>query len=279
MRIEHSLTSPRGPGAQAQPVRDEQPVPDRPLRPGPFGPTDIRRALRVGWGVFLALPGPSLALGAVFALIAVALLLALIWLGVTPLWLVLTGGFLLIGPPLLAGFFALARRHEAGLEAGLRDALSGYGKAGAGFWALSALCAFLLLIWITDAGILYAFLVGSGPLTEPSATGGWMGLTEGVRRFAFWSGVLGAIFASGLYVISAFAAPLLFEDRVGVLAAIQASARAILGNPGPALVWALVIAVGTLAGILLPVLLPITLPVLAYGSFSLYRTLFPPESP
>ncbi len=278
MRIEHSLTGPGRAGAQVQPVTGEQPLPDRPLRPGPFELRDIRRALRVGWGVFLALPGPSLALGGVFALIAVGLLLALIWLGATPFWLVLTGGFLLIGPPLLAGFFALARRHEAGLEADLRDVLSGYGKAGAGFWALSALCAFLLLIWITDAGILYALLVGSGPLTEPSAIGGSMGLTEGVRRFAFWSGLLGAVFASGLFVISAFAAPLLFEDRVGVLEAIQASARAILGNPAPALVWALIIAVGTLAGVLLPALLPITLPVLAYGSFALYRTLFPTEA-
>jgi len=248
----------------------------RPFRFLPFGLRDIRRALRTGWGVFLALPGPSLALGALFTSIGIALLLAITLLGASPLALVLAGGFLLIGPALLAGFFALYLRHEQGEAARIKDALRGFTAAGSGFWVVAGLCVFLFLVWLTDTGVLYAFQIGAGPLTEgPAGSWGWSGLHPGVRRFALWSSPVGAFLALGLYLVTAFSVPLLFERRAGVITAIHASVRAVWGNLGSALVWALIIALGILCGILIPPLLVATLPVLAYGSFVLYRIVFP----
>lgn len=70
--------------------------------PAPYRLRDLPEALGVGWQVFRAQPGPSLVLGVLVALIGAALWLALAYLGATPLGWVLSGGFLLIGPALLA---------------------------------------------------------------------------------------------------------------------------------------------------------------------------------
>lgn len=228
--------------------------------------------------MFRALPGPSLGLGAAFALVGVGLLLGLVLLGTSALGLVLAGGFLLIGPVLLAGFFGLYRRYELGDPAGIADALRGFTDAGSGFWVVAGLCAFLFLVWLTDAGVLYAFQVGASPLMESELrTWSWSSLSPGVRAFALWSSPVGALLALGLYLLTAFSVPLLYERRAEVIPAVIASVRAVLDNLGPALVWALVICLGILPGILIPLLLPVTLPVLAYGSFALYRIVFPLE--
>lgn len=249
--------------------------------PTPYRLRDLHLALVAGWQVFRALPGPSLALGAVFALIGIGLLLGLALLGVSPLGWILAGGFLLIGPALLAGFFGLYRRQERGDPTGLGDAFRGFTDAGSGFWVVAGLCAFLFLVWLTDAGVLYAFQVGASPLLEDgSSPWDWSRLSPGVRTFALWSSPVGAFLALGIYLITAFSVPLLYERRTEVILAIIASVRAVLGNLVPALAWALIIVLGIVPGILIPLLLPVTLPVLAYGSFALYRAVFPldPES-
>lgn len=267
-------------------LRAEGPRPPRPSyadetclnapTPAPFRTRDLGVALGLGWRVFRAQPGPSLVPGVLLALIGTALWLALAYLGATPLGWVLTGGFLLIGPALLAGFFGLYRRQELGLRPRVGDAFLGFTEAGGGFWAVAGFCAFLFLVWLTDAGVLYAFQVGASPLIDhASSPWDWSNLSPGARTFALWSSPVGAFLALGLYLVTAFSAPLLYERRSGVIPAVVASIRAVLGNPFPALAWALVICVGIVPGILIPLLLPVTLPVLAYGSFALYRRVFP----
>ena len=197
--------------------------------PAPYHLRDLRDALGVGWQVFRAQPGPSLVLGVLLALIGTALWLALAYLGATPLGWVLTGGFLLIGPALLAGFFGLYRRHELGVSPSIGDAFLGFTEAGGGFWAVAAFCAFQFLVWLTDAGVLYAFQVGASPLME-GASGPWdlARLSPGARTFVPWSSPVGAFLAVGLYLGTAFSVPLLYERRTGLIPAVVASVRAVL---------------------------------------------------
>jgi uncharacterized membrane protein len=247
-----------------------------PLKPNHFGPGHVGRALRAGWRVFRSLPGPSIGLATVLASAGAILAAAVILIGASPLLLVLAGGFLLIAPALLAGFFALFLCHERGEQPGIGAALDGFARAGPGFWVLAGLWTFLFLIWVTDAGVLYAFSVGSGPLLEPQfRPEAWPTLTNGVRQFALWSLPLGAVIALGLYCVSVFSVPLVYERRSGVVSAIHSSVAAVLQNPLGALTWGSVITLGTLLGIVLLPLLTVTLPILAYGGFALYRTVLP----
>lgn len=218
------------------------------------------------------MPGPSLLLGFLLALITTSLLLIPFAVGAPALALILAGGFFLIGPLLLPPWLALRKSREAGQRPSLALAWHGYQEMDAGFWALAGACSFLLLVWITDAGILYAFLVGAGTALDAGGTGS----VAKIGTFLRWSSLMGACLAAGVHLIAAFAVPLLYEGRAQPIPAIHASVRAMFYSPGPALVWGLTIILGLLVGFLLPPLLALILPVLAYAHFDLYRIVFPP---
>jgi uncharacterized membrane protein len=242
------------------------------LSPAPFHLADIPTALGSGWRHLRAMPGPSLLLGFLLALITTSLLLIPFAVGTPALALILAGGFFLIGPLLLPPWLALRKSREAGQRPSLALAWHGYQEMDAGFWALAGACSFLLLVWITDAGILYAFLVGAGTALDAGGTGS----VAKIGTFLRWSSLMGACLAAGVHLIAAFAVPLLYEGRAQPIPAIHASVRAMFYSPGPALVWGLTIILGLLVGFLLPPLLALILPVLAYAHFDLYRIVFPP---
>ena len=267
MSIDPSIASPC-PGEQS-PGRSSP-------RASPFGAIAVGEALGVGWRVFRTVTGPSIALGAAIASVGAALVAALVLAGGSPLLVVQAGGFLLIAPALLAGFFALFLCYERGEAAGIGKVVDGFKRAGGDFYVLVALCGFLSLVWVTDSGVLYAFTVGDGPLLEPrGAPDAWPRLAHGVARFALWSLPLGALIALGVYVVTAFSLPLAFERRARVVSAVQSSIAAVFANPVGALAWALVVGAATWLGVLLLPLLPVVLPVLAYAGFALYRSVFP----
>ncbi len=218
------------------------------------------------------MPEPSLLLAAILALIATGLLLIPLALGIPALVLILAGGFGLIGPLLLPPWLAMRESWEAGRRPGLGLAWRGYRDAG--MLGLAGFCLFLWLVWVTDAGLLYAFLVGTG---TPSESGGLAvaGVPSRVGAFFLWSSLLGAALATGVHLIAAFAVPLLYEDRAQLVPAIHASVRAQFQSPGPALAWGLLLTLGLMAGFLLPPLLLFNLPVLAYAHLYLYRRALP----
>jgi uncharacterized membrane protein len=214
------------------------------------------------------------AYAAVFVVLGLLLLGAVGAVGLSPLALPFAGGFMLVGPILLTGFFELLRRHEQGQPARAADAFRAFGRAPAALWLLALICAFLFVIWITDAGILYSFTVGDTNLGYDLA---WLAERGGqVLAFSLWGALMGSVLAYMIFVVSAFSVPLIHEGRGGLVEAISASARAVLGNFAVTLAWGLVLgSVILLSILLLPVLLW-TLPVMSYASFHLYRRAFPP---
>jgi len=175
----------------------------------------------------------------------------------------------------------------------LGQALEASRRMGAGFWALAGACGFLLLVWVTDAGILYAFLVGAGTPVEllatapmagpgtssvlnPDSTGGaspWE--NPGLRSFLAWASLMGAVLAVGVHLIAGFSLPLLQEGRATTVTAIHASVRTVFGSLITTLTWGLIIVLALFLGFLLPPLLTLVMPVLAYSHYELYRLAFP----
>ena len=76
--------------------------------PHPFRISDFADALKTGWQSFLTLPAASIAYASVFALIGMVLLALVGYLGISPMALPVSAGFLLVGPSLLTGFFRLS---------------------------------------------------------------------------------------------------------------------------------------------------------------------------
>lgn len=230
----------------------------------------LSRALVAGWHLLWAHPKVSLGGTALFALIGAVLLGLVVLTGKTPMALPLAGGFMLIAPAILAGYFQMARVAQSGGTPHLSDALDGLRNAPRGLWVIALFCALLFLIWITDAATLYSFMVGreAVSLGELSGHGDALG-------FMLFGSVMGGALALAIFVVSAFSVPLLAEGRAGLVGAVSASVKAIFSNLPVAVLWAFLLAVATIVSTLLLPLLVIVLPWLAYSSHALYREIFP----
>lgn len=241
------------------------------MMPRPFGFAEIGCALSAGWALTKATLAASLVYAGIFTLIGALILGGLLMRGFTPFAVAAAGAFMLVGPAILAGFFGIARAHEAGLKVGVGDTARGFATAHPALWALAFVCALLFMIFVTDAAILYSYMVGGAPV--------WLAdllpVAPGVADFLFWGAVSGFVIAFLLFCVSAFSAPLLIERRAGLVDAVTASVRAVFGNFVPASIWAALLAYLIITSILLLPLLPLTLPWLAYASRALYRHVFP----
>lgn len=222
-------------------------------------------ALAQGWAGYRRCLVPAAGFAGVFMLIGVGIFAVLGHFGLSAMALPFAGGFLLVGPAVLAGFFALRRAVAAGRGAGFADVLAGFRQAPRGLWGLAAACSLLLLIWLTDAATVYSFMIGG---TSPDV--------GQVVRFHLWTSLMGAVLAFIVFNITAFAVPLLFDGRASLVQAVTASVRGVFANPGPMLVWAVLLAGAIIATILFPPLLLVSLPCLAFASDLLYLQVFPP---
>lgn len=235
--------------------------------------------LRMGWQVFLQAPGLSAAYAGIFAVLGFVQFYAVVTAGLSPLVVALAGGFMLIGPALLCGFFNVFDHLERKEQVGLGHFFAGFRLVPPALWVVALIEAFLFLIWLTDAGIVYGLYFGmTREMGLPEFFSGLAG--EGnTWPYLFFSGLMGTLLAFIIYTTSAFAVPLLFYRRAGLAGAVSTSVRAIFLNFPTMLAWGVVLSVAMfMAMLLLLPLFPVVFPVLAYASRQAYREVFPHQS-
>lgn len=237
------------------------------LHPNRLQLSTLRVGVIEGWRLASATRGVSFAYALIFAAIGAVIIGSLLALGLTPFVVAAAGAFMLIGPVLLAGFFGIAAVHEAGERVGFAAIVHGFRRAAPSVWVVALVCALLFMIFITDAAILYSYMIGGAPV--------WLGkllpAQAGVLRFVVWASVSGLAVALMLYTVAAFSVPLLCERRAGLVNAIAFSVRVVFGNFFVAMIWGLFLSAVIVASILLLPALPLTLPWLAFASRSVYR--------
>jgi uncharacterized membrane protein len=227
--------------------------------------------LTEGWRTANAARGISIGYASVFTFIGLAILGGLLAKGFTPFVIAAAGGFMLIGPIILGGFFGIAGAVDAGRKAGLADLLSGFGHADKSVWVIAMVCALLFLIFVTDAAILYSYMIGTAPVWLTDI----LPATPGFVSFLLWGAVTGFVVAFLLFAVSAFSVPLLCDRRSTLVQAVTLSVRIVFSHFIPAMVWAALLATLIISSILLLPLLPLTLPWLAYASRALYLKVLP----
>ncbi|MDR2186615.1 MAG: DUF2189 domain-containing protein [Azonexus sp.] len=237
----------------------------------PFTIATLRLALDEGWRLAAATRRASMLYALIFMVAGMLIVGALLVNGLAPFVFAAAGAFMLLGPVFFAGFHGIAAAHEAGQAATFATVLAGFRRADPALWVLALVCALLFIIFITDAAVLYSYMIGGAPvwLGEMPANPGAVG------RFLLWSGVSGLIVGFMVYTVSAFAVPLLCERRCPLVGAVAASVHAVFTNFIPAMLWAVLLAVVIVGSCLVLPLLPLTLPWLAYTGRSLYRRMLP----
>ena len=237
----------------------------------PLSLSSLQRALAEGWRMSGATRGVSTAYALIFTLGGLLIMGGLLSQGWSPFVLAAAGAFMLIGPAILAGFFGIARASEAGERVSLGCVVTGYTQASRALWALALICALLFMIFVTDAAILYAYMLGATPVWLDSL----LPANANVMSFVRWTGVSGLVVAFLLYCVAAFSVPLLCERRAGLVEAVVLSVRVVFASFIPSIFWAFFLSTVTIGSILFLPLLPLTLPWMAYASRALYREALP----
>lgn len=225
-----------------------------------------------GWRVFRQTQNASMAYAGIFAVIGTVLLAGVVILDIAPMAFPLAGGFMLVGPAVLAGFFNAARLQAERQPARLADFFGGFRRSPPALWVLSVVCLFLFLVWQTDAAIVYSLYFGTVPVLP--ALEFFAGFGNGGRWLSFllFSSFTGAVLAFLIFAISAFAVPLIFSRRTELAKAVSTSVRAVFGNFGVMMVWGVVLTLGVTGSILLFMpLFVVVFPVLAFASEQAYR--------
>ncbi|MCL2635659.1 MAG: DUF2189 domain-containing protein, partial [Betaproteobacteria bacterium] len=153
----------------------------------PFSLVTLRAALREGWQLTAATRRPSIAYALVFTAIGALILGGLLAAGLAPFAIAAAGAYMLLGPVFFPGFNGIAAAHEAGGPVGAMAVFAGFRHAAPALWVLALVCVLLFLIYVTDAAILYSYMIGGMPvrLSETPAD------PRGLARFLLWGGLSG----------------------------------------------------------------------------------------
>jgi uncharacterized membrane protein len=232
----------------------------------------IKSWLGYGWQMFRQTQNASMAYAGIFAVIGAILLIGAVRLGIAPMAYPLAGGFMLVGPAFLAGFFHVAALRAQQRPVRFTDFFRGFRQGPAALWVISVVCAFLFLVWLTDAAIVYSLYFGTAPILGSLELIAGLGEGSKLASFVLFSSLTGSVLALMIFAISAFAVPLIFCRRADLAKAVGTSVRAVFGNLGVMLAWGVILTAGIAGTILLFMpLFVVAFPVLAYASERAFR--------
>jgi uncharacterized membrane protein len=244
-----------------------------------IGAVEIKQALRKGLDDFMAMPSHLAFLGLIYPLFGIGLSALTFTSNAMPLLFPLVSGFALLGPVAAIGLYELSRRRERGLETSLEHVFDVFRSPSLpAILALGLVLMVIFLAWLMAAQALYLAIYGSyepetyvGFLYEVLTTGrGWTLIVLGHA--------IGFVFAVAAFSVGVVSFPLLLDRDVGATCALQTSIRAVMANPRPMALWALIVAALLMIGSLpLLVGLAVVMPVLGHASWHLYRQVIEPS--
>ena len=227
--------------------------------------------LERGWEDLRAHPGPSLAHG--LTLVVLGNVILVLFSTHVALVAAAVSGFLLVGPLFAAAFYELSRLRGAGEPVSFDASLEGAVKNGRHLVSLGLVLAALGVAWVWLSGILFERAFGGHlPSVADSA---YQILSDGnYGRFLVTYVSTGAVFAVVAFLLSAVAAPMIFDGRADTRTAIAMSIKTVLANPGAMALWAAIIAGLTAIGFATFMLgLIVILPLLGHATWHAYRDL------
>jgi uncharacterized membrane protein len=259
----------------------DQTVPDAVSGPiiRTIGISDLRRALRLGWEDFKAVPSHAIILCVIYPVLGLILARIAFGYSVLPLLFPLAAGFALIGPFAAVGLYELSRRRENGDGASAWDAIEVLRSPSFGaMLGLGTLLLALFVVWIATAQAIYTAAFGyENAAGIPDFARQVLTTSQGWWLIATGCGV-GFLFALVALCISVVAFPLMLDRHASAAEAMVTSLRTAGKNPLPVALWGLIVAALLLAGSIPFFLgLAIVVPLLGHATWHLYRAAIAPD--
>lgn len=230
------------------------------------------RWLLAGWRDFRRSGVVSLAYGVMFAAAGLGLTLGLYHAGYQYLIAPLSAGFLLVGPTLTVGLYAISRDIEKGNKASLCRAFAAWRTNPGPLLGMGLGLVLFLIVWIRLAVLIFAV---SFPYQTPSLQvmlNAALFTSEG-NIFLLIGTMVGAVMATLVFAIGVFSLPMLLDRRVDLTEAVTTSVVAVIMNAKVMALWAALIVMFTAAGLATAYLgLAVTLPLIGHASWHAYRS-------
>lgn len=240
-----------------------------------IGVADLIDALRSGLDDFGEKPSHYAFLCLMYPIAGIFLVTWSSGADLMPLLYPLTSGFALVGPIAALGLYEISRRREQGLDSSWHHALEvRHSPALPSIVAVGFMLLALFVAWLIVAQYIYTMTFGDAGLTSISTFLSDVLTTRRGLSLILWGNLAGFVFAVIVLATTVVAFPLLLERDVGAVAAVDASIRATLANPGPIALWGLIVAALLLVGTI-PIFagLAVIMPILGHSTWHLYRKL------
>ena len=248
------------------------PSPDVPVRKLDSG--DLNWALREGYNDFLDKRGDLVIVGLIYPLIGFAAAVVFLGGSLIPLFFPIAAGVGFLGPVAALGFYELARRREAGLDARWNHFFD-FAKrpAAESIIAVSGILFVIFFAWVAVAWILYALFIGAPPESVGDFARALLTTPEGWALIVVGN-LVGLAFAALVLLTSVVSMPMLVDCDVSARTALDASYRGVMANKGAMFRWGITVAVLLFLGSLPAFIgLAVVLPWLGYATWHLYTRL------
>jgi len=235
--------------------------------------SDLKEVLRKGIADFNAQRSDVFFLALIYPLIGIVLARITVGHSVVPLLYPLVTGFALIGPIAAIQFYELSRLREQGFNPTWSDAFNVVRHCSIGsIVVLDTLLAAIFLAWLTAAWVIYELTIGGQAPPSIAAFARDVFATRSGWMLILLGNGIGLMFAVLVLSMSVVSFPLLLDQNVDALTAVQTSLRVVLVNPATMAVWGLIVAGALAIGFMLFLVgLAVVLPVLGHATWHLYR--------
>lgn len=228
------------------------------------------RWLAAGWADLRRNPLPGLFHG----LLITAFGSALLWLARDRFWLLAGAfsGFLIVAPILATGLYEVSRRLARGEKVGLPEVGRLWRSGDARLVQFGLLLGLAGTGWVLTSAALIT-LWSPQPIEKPLDFLRHVVMVREIGLFEMWL-LLGALLAAPVFASTVVALPMLVDQPVTVQVAVLRSWRAVSRNPGPAALWAVLIALLAALGMASFLLgLIVLIPLVGHASWHAYRDL------
>jgi uncharacterized membrane protein len=237
---------------------------------------DTFRWLAAGWRDFRRSGLTSFAYGLVFVIAGVVLTVGAYLAGFEYLIAPLLAGFMLVGPLLTVGLYAISRDLESNQKPKLSRALMAWRSNPVHLLGMGLGLVLFLIIWIRLAVLTFAVSFPYKTMDLQSIVNAAFFTTDGII-FLIVGTMIGCVMAAIAFAVSVFSLPLMLDRKVDIIQALATSVVAVIMNVKVMAVWAVLIVIFTVAGLVTFYIgLAITLPLIGHASWHAYRTVIKP---
>lgn len=230
--------------------------------------------LAAGWRDLWHKPLPSLAYGLLVLLVSIAIIGGLFALQLDYILFPAIAAFMLAGPLVAIGLYQKSRDIAEKQPVSLARMVFVHPESGAQVWYTGAILCLLLLVWMRAAVIIYALFFGLRPFPGIhdiaqmliSTPEGWGMLVVGTA--------VGGLFAALSFAASAFAIPMLLDEKTDAFTAMGTSISLVWNNSAVMLTWGAIVFVLVLLSFATALIgLVVVFPLLGHATWHSYQAI------